>query len=157
MRRYLKPSQTGTLGGPASRVLRTFLRSLSSPPPGRDASLRTLDAPAMARVKTLLGGLSLDEQEELHAHLQRLLTPALTEGAVAELSTKDAPTRVTYRAERIRCGKPTCACARGKLHGPYVYKCWREGGKARKKYVGKASAPAVRALRKGDGPPPPLA
>jgi hypothetical protein len=34
-----------------------------------------------------------------------------------------------------RCGKPTCRCARGELHGPYFYRFWREGGRLRKVYV----------------------
>ena len=33
------------------------------------------------------------------------------------------------------CGKPTCRCGRGLLHGPYVYRRWREGLKQRKVYV----------------------
>jgi hypothetical protein len=38
-------------------------------------------------------------------------------------------------AEWKKCGKPTCRCARGKLHGPYYYRYWREGGRLRKAYV----------------------
>lgn len=33
------------------------------------------------------------------------------------------------------CGKATCRCARGILHGPYVYRRWREGPRQRKAYV----------------------
>ena len=33
------------------------------------------------------------------------------------------------------CGKPTCRCAKGILHGPYVYHRWRDGGRQRKTYV----------------------
>ena len=33
----------------------------------------------------------------------------------------------------IRCGKPTCHCARG--HGPYFCRFWREKGRLRKAYV----------------------
>lgn len=47
-------------------------------------------------------------------------------------------TGLTYEYERIRCGKPSCRCARGELHGPYWYVYWRDsGGKLRKRYVGK--------------------
>ena len=35
----------------------------------------------------------------------------------------------------VTCGKPTCRCARGILHGPYVYRHWHEGGRRRKAYV----------------------
>jgi hypothetical protein len=35
----------------------------------------------------------------------------------------------------VRCGKPTCRCARGELHGPYWRRFWREGGYQRTQYV----------------------
>ena len=44
-----------------------------------------------------------------------------------------------------RCGRPTCRCARGELHGPYDYLFWREGGRLRKRYVRQADAEAARA------------
>jgi hypothetical protein len=28
-----------------------------------------------------------------------------------------------------------CRCSRGLLHGPYVYKHWRENGRQKKEYV----------------------
>jgi hypothetical protein len=34
-----------------------------------------------------------------------------------------------------RCGRPSCRCSRGLLHGPYVYRHRREGGRQRKEYV----------------------
>jgi hypothetical protein len=34
-----------------------------------------------------------------------------------------------------RCGQPNCRCSRGLLHGPYVYKHWRENGRQKKEYV----------------------
>ncbi len=34
-----------------------------------------------------------------------------------------------------RCGQQPCRCASGLLHGPYVYRRWREGGKQRKAYL----------------------
>jgi hypothetical protein len=40
---------------------------------------------------------------------------------------------VTYRLERVSCGKNCKGCP----HGPYWYAYWREGGKTRSKYVGK--------------------
>jgi hypothetical protein len=53
----------------------------------------------------------------------------------------------TFEFETIpgRCGKPKCRCARGQLHGPYYYRCWREGGKLRKTYVRPAEVEQVRA------------
>lgn len=34
-----------------------------------------------------------------------------------------------------RCGRQSCRCARGFLHGPYAYRRWREGAKQRKVYL----------------------
>ena len=42
--------------------------------------------------------------------------------------------KVTYRQERVRCGRPNCSrCP----HGPYWYAYWREGGRLRSRYIGK--------------------
>src|SRR5262245_47492898 len=45
----------------------------------------------------------------------------------------------------VRCGRPGCRCARGRPHGPYHYRFWREGGRLRKAYVRRADVAAVRA------------
>jgi hypothetical protein len=43
------------------------------------------------------------------------------------------------REEYRKCGAVTCAtCEKGKGHGPYLYAVWREGGKVRRKYLGRA-------------------
>jgi uncharacterized protein DUF6788 len=34
-----------------------------------------------------------------------------------------------------RCGRPNCRCRHGLLHGPYLYRHRREGGRQRKEYV----------------------
>jgi hypothetical protein len=48
-------------------------------------------------------------------------------------------------AERKRCGKGNCRCARGALHGPYYYRRWRDGtGRQRKAYVPRERLPEVR-------------
>jgi hypothetical protein len=43
-----------------------------------------------------------------------------------------------------RCGRPACRCARGRPHGPYFYRFWREAGKLKKVYVRRADLEAVR-------------
>ena len=48
-------------------------------------------------------------------------------------------------AQRIKCGRPNCRCARGHLHGPYYYRCWTDNGQRRKVYVRKRDVSAVRA------------
>jgi hypothetical protein len=40
---------------------------------------------------------------------------------------------MTYRLEKVSCGKNCKGCP----HGPYWYGYWREGGKTRSKYIGK--------------------
>ena len=41
---------------------------------------------------------------------------------------------ITYRQEKISCGKNCRGCP----HGPYWYAYWREDGKTRSKYIGKS-------------------
>jgi hypothetical protein len=48
-------------------------------------------------------------------------------------------------AQRVRCGKSSCRCARGTLHGPYFFRFWREDGRLRKSYVKPAELEQVRA------------
>lgn len=44
------------------------------------------------------------------------------------------PERLTYRQQRVRCGKTACSrCP----HGPYWYAYWKEEGRTRKRYVGR--------------------
>ncbi len=45
----------------------------------------------------------------------------------------------------VRCGRPTCPCLHGTLHGPYYYRFWREDGRLRKQYVRLAEVTSVRA------------
>jgi hypothetical protein len=47
-------------------------------------------------------------------------------------------------AQRVRCGKPGCRCARGQRHLAF-YRFWREGGRLRKCYVRRADLASVRA------------
>jgi hypothetical protein len=44
-----------------------------------------------------------------------------------------------------RCGKASCRCVRGALHGPYVVRRWREHGKQRKVYVPRQRVEEVTA------------
>ena len=45
----------------------------------------------------------------------------------------------SYVQQRVKCGKPSCHCAKpgGELHGPYWYLYSKKGGKSTSKYVGK--------------------
>jgi hypothetical protein len=46
----------------------------------------------------------------------------------------------SYVLQKVRCGKPTCRCARpgGELHGPYWYHYWKKDGRTKSRYVGKS-------------------
>ena len=47
---------------------------------------------------------------------------------------KGRPGKVTYRQERVRCGREGCSrCP----HGPYWYAYWKEGGRTRSRYIGR--------------------
>ncbi len=48
-------------------------------------------------------------------------------------------------AEHKRCGKPSCRCARGDLHGPYFYLFRRTGGRLHRTYLRPAQVEAARA------------
>lgn len=50
----------------------------------------------------------------------------------------------TYRLEEVRCGKKNCHCLEGRLHGPYWYAYWTEGGRTRSQYIGKKLPRGVR-------------
>lgn len=57
--------------------------------------------------------------------------PAMLPGAVSPMFT--------------RCGKASCHCTTGALHGPYYRRFWRVGGRMRSAYVRKRDVAAVRA------------
>lgn len=53
-------------------------------------------------------------------------------------AVKDSTTGRLYKQEISLCGKERCKkCERGDGHGPYWYAYWWEGGRTRKKYIGK--------------------
>ena|ERR1044072_467086 len=41
----------------------------------------------------------------------------------------------SVHAQYVRCGKRTCKCARGELHGAYFYHFVRVGGRLTKRYL----------------------
>jgi hypothetical protein len=58
---------------------------------------------------------------------------------------KITPLPGSLHAEWRRCGKPTCRCARGSLHGPYWVRRWWEHGTQRKAYVSRNRVAEVSA------------
>lgn len=51
----------------------------------------------------------------------------------------------TVQTQFVRCNRPGCRCAAGRLHGPYFYRFWREAGRLRKEYVPQNRLAEVRA------------
>ena len=51
----------------------------------------------------------------------------------------------SYVLQKVKCGKPSCRCAKpgGELHGPYWYLFTKKDGKTKSKYVGKNRATEV--------------
>jgi hypothetical protein len=57
------------------------------------------------------------------------------------LSLQAAREQKTIREEYKKCGNPGCQCnTEGKLHGPYLYEYYRESGRLRSRYLGKAES-----------------
>jgi hypothetical protein len=50
----------------------------------------------------------------------------------------------SLQTQHRRCGKEGCRCARGELHGPYLYLSLRAGGRTRMLYVPAGLAGEVR-------------
>ncbi len=107
------------------------------------------------RVKALLAALPRPDQEDLIRFLRdQIVTPEEAEARhSASLTAKRAGRTVTYtyRNEWIRCGKKGCKCESGERHGPYAYKYWKEEGRVKKAYVGKAATASVPSTLKPPG------
>ncbi len=51
----------------------------------------------------------------------------------------------TVHQQFKKCGKATCKCARGELHGPYFYHYFRDGAVLSKRYLKASEVEEVRA------------
>ena len=99
-------------------------------------------------IKKDLQELSLVELRQMEIWLKQLLPKAENTASPASKNT-NVKIQVedfiddgkTYRLQYIRCGKETCKCALGELHGPYWYAYWFENGKTRSKYLGTKICP----------------
>jgi hypothetical protein len=82
----------------------------------------------------------LDEWlHELISKAERIEQSSSRKQAVAERNLDNK----TYRLEGVRCGKKTCKCARGRLHGPYWYSYIRDKDKVTSQYIGKNLPKAI--------------
>ena len=100
-------------------------------------------AMSLSEIKRSLRSLTTKELTVLNVWLQNLVgvreakmrkPPARKRPKTPK---KRRPPRKTYRLQLVRCGKETCKCRSGILHGPYWYACWFENGRTRSQYIGK--------------------
>lgn len=91
---------------------------------------------SLSEIKKSLSHLSLSELRQIRTWLDNRLekTDKKSEAVIIDEIDNDGK---TYRLQRVRCGKETCKCMTGDLHGPYWYAYWLENGKTKSKYVGK--------------------
>lgn len=62
-------------------------------------------------------------------------------------AASDERLKGTLVTDLKRCGRPNCRCAKGKLHGPYYYRRWRDAsGRQRKEYIPHKRVEKVRAM-----------
>jgi hypothetical protein len=59
------------------------------------------------------------------------------------LEIKPARGGGSFVLQKVKCGKPSCHCAKpgGELHGPYWYLYIKRNGKRSSKYIGKNKPP----------------
>jgi hypothetical protein len=96
----------------------------------------------LTQLKQFIKQLSPEKREKLSNWLQDLITIDQNE---QERSASQKRTMIeerklrrrTYRKEMVRCGKESCRCNNGKLHGPYWYSYWSEQGITKSEYIGK--------------------
>ncbi|MDM7939889.1 MAG: hypothetical protein QUS07_06055 [Methanothrix sp.] len=88
--------------------------------------LQEQDLPVLYEIRDLVAGLILKKEASLRE-------PSNDQVAGREVVEERHSASMTYRLERVSCGKNCKGCP----HGPYWYGYWREGGKTRSKYIGK--------------------
>lgn len=97
----------------------------------------------LREVKKSIGELSTHQLIKLDAWLHSRIEMGRAAGRGKGPISNPAGHK-TYRSEMVRCGKKSCQCADGKLHGPYWYAYWTEGGRTRSQYIGKKLPRGVR-------------
>jgi hypothetical protein len=91
----------------------------------------------LTSLKKNLGELSVRQLCKLDLAVHKLIKLAEKRETARSNQTTMKSSRKTYRLEYVRCGKKTCTCSEGKLHGPYWYAYWTENGKTKSQYIGK--------------------
>ena len=107
-------------------------------------------SPPASLPKYLAEGLPKQETETLHevqGYIEALIeyrdqsvdTNELPEAA-EPIDEPDSVEHGTVVKEKVTCGDDSCKCANGNhadMHGPYLYRYYRENGTMKSEYVGK--------------------
>jgi hypothetical protein len=101
----------------------------------------------LREAKKLLGALSARQLVKLSAWISDLLEGTEQANVAPGAKGRQHRSHKTFRQEMIRCGKKGCKCVEGKLHGPYWYTYWSEGGKTKSQYIGKRLPKGVKSAR----------
>jgi hypothetical protein len=100
--------------------------------------LRVTKAADVKRLYSDLRALDRHELRRVLIYVKGLLVAHDDDAGTAPDDDADG---VTYRLERVRCGKPGCiSCP----HGPYWYAYFREGNRLRSRYIGPELPAALR-------------
>jgi len=102
------------------------------------------------RIAKMIRDFTLSEFEDLQFFIDEQIDRLReAEEGGAYIEEEEEQTK-TIREEYKRCGKPGCQCnTEGKLHGPYLYEYWKEDGRTRSKYIGKAENRKKKSARSG--------
>lgn len=103
----------------------------------------------LREIKKSVRALNSRQLAELDAWLHELIDSAGSKkpdraAAGRRVLEERKATNKTYRLEEVRCGKKNCRCAEARLHGPYWYAYWTEGGRTKSQYIGKKLPRGVR-------------
>lgn len=82
----------------------------------------------LREIKQSITSLSLLQVIKLDAWIHGLIEGNEHVDNQRNTASKRPANHKTYRSEMVRCGKKRCKCVEGKLHGPYWYAYWTEGG-----------------------------
>jgi len=78
--------------------------------------------------------LSIEDLKELRSYIDNLIRHTKEKEENSEVIEEKVIGSVTYRLEKVKCGKPECKkCP----HGPYWYAYFFLNGKTKSKYIGK--------------------
>ncbi len=95
-------------------------------------SLARQETAVLCEIRDLVQNL-IDERNEAEGATVLAAEVQIANSPHKEVLEERKTSTITYRLEKVSCGKGCRGCP----HGPYWYGYWKEGGKTRSKYIGK--------------------